>query len=62
MAALGKLSGIVEVAVNLVFVLVVRVLRAEHRGTYGAGKVFDMVFAFQGSDVRATEGATAGMT
>ncbi len=44
-------------AVDISFVLVVRVAGAEDGGANGAGKVLDVVFAVQGCDVRAAKGA-----
>jgi len=60
-AALGELCRVMIVAVDVAFVLVIAVLGAKDGRTYGAGKVFYMVFAIQGGDVRAPQGASAGV-
>lgn len=62
MAPLGKLRRVMEVAINLALVLVVRVLGTEDSWTYGACEMLDMVFAVQCCDVGATQGAPTLMT
>ena len=60
-ALLRKLCGVVVMAEDVSFVFVVGVLRAEDGGADAAGEVFYVVFAVKGGDVRAAEGATAGV-
>ena len=55
MAALGELSRVMEMTVDLPFVLVVGVLSSKHRGTHRTGKVLDMVFAVQCCDIRPAQ-------
>lgn len=61
MTPLSKLSGIVEVAIHLALVFVVRVLRTKHRRTYRAGEMFNMILAVQSRNIRATQGTTTLM-
>lgn len=49
--ALGEFCRIVVMAVYVALVLVVTVLGAKDGGTYGTGKVLDVVFAIQGGYV-----------
>ena len=58
-ALLGELGAVVVVAVDVALVLVVGVLRAEDGGADGAGEVLDVVFAVEGGDVGASQGAAA---
>ena len=60
-ALLRKLGRIMIVAVDIPFVLVIRVLSAEDGGTDAAGEVLDVVFAVEGGDVGAAESAAAGV-
>ena len=50
-APLSELGGVVVVTVDASLVLVVAVGCAEHCGTYGAGKVLNVVFAVERCDV-----------
>ena len=59
---LGKLSRIVEMTVHLFFVLVVGVLRTEHRRTYRAGKVLNVIFAIESGNIGAAQRATTFVT
>lgn len=61
-ALLRELSGVVIMAVDVAFVLIVRILRAEDGRTDTAREVFDMILAIQCGDVRSTKGALAGVT
>lgn len=58
-AALSKLSRVVIVAVNLLFVLVITVLSAENGRTHRAREVVDMIFVVKRSDVRSTKRGVA---
>ena len=61
MTSLRELGGIMEMTVHLALMFVIRILRPKHRGTYGARKVFNVVLAFQGRNIRATERTTTLM-
>lgn len=61
-ASLSKLGGIMEMAVYLALMLVIGILGAEYRGTYGASKMLDVVLAVQGRDVGAAERTTTFVT
>lgn len=50
-ASLGELCGIMIMAINLSVMFVVAVLRSEHRWTYGACEVVDMIFVVERCDV-----------
>lgn len=50
-ASLGKLGRVMVMAVDLAFVFVVGILGTKDSWTYGAGKVFNVVFAIQGRDI-----------
>ena len=49
------------VAIDIAVVFIVAVLRAKHRRAKGAGKVIDVVFPLQGSNVGSSESAAALM-
>lgn len=57
-ASLRKSGRVVVVAVDISFMFVVAILGAKNGGADGAGKVFNVVFAFEGGNVGATERAT----
>lgn len=61
-AALGKLGGVVVMAVHLPVMLVVAVLGSEDGRTERAGKVVDVVFSVEGGDVRPSKGPAALVT
>jgi len=50
-AALGELSGIVEMAINLTIMLIVAVLCSKYCWAYGARKVIDVVLLIQCGDI-----------
>lgn len=50
-AALSKLGRVMIVAVDFSVMFIVAVLGAEDGGADGASEMFDMVFAFQSSDI-----------
>ena len=58
-ALLRERGAVVVMAVHITLVLVVGVLRPEDRRADAAGEVLDVVFAVQGRDVGAAQGATA---
>ena len=47
------------VAINLPLMFVIAVLRSKDRRTNRTGEMFDVVFTFEGSNVRATKSAAA---
>jgi hypothetical protein len=51
-ASLGKLGGIVEVAVYLAIMLVVTILRPKYCRTHRASEVVNVVFSIQGCYIR----------
>lgn len=51
-ASLSELGRIVIVAEDLVIVLIVTILSSKYRWTYRTGKMVDMVFSVEGSNVR----------
>lgn len=55
---LGKLGGVVVMAINLSIVLIVAVLGAKDSGTKRACEMVNVIFAFQGRDVGSPEGTT----
>lgn len=62
MTPLGKLCRVMKVTINLAFVLVVRILGTEDRGTHGAREMFNVVFALQRCDVGTAQGTTTLVT
>lgn len=62
MTALGELGGVMEMAVDLAFMLVIGVLCTKYSWTHGAGEMFDMVFTLQGRDIRAAQSTTTLVT
>lgn len=60
-AALREFGRVVVVAVYISLVLVIAILGAKDGRTYRAGKVFDMVFAIESSDIGSAEGASTCM-
>ena len=58
-ALLRERGAVVVMAIHVTLVLVVGVLRAEDRRADAAGEVLDVVFAVQGRDVGAAQGAAA---
>jgi len=56
---LGKLGRIMVVAIDLAIVFVVAVRRAKYCWTHRTGKVVDMVFAVESSDVGCTKSLAA---
>ena len=50
-ASLSELSRVVIVAVYLPFMLIIAVLSSENSRTYRAGKMLNMVFSLQRSDI-----------
>lgn len=61
-AALSKFGRVMVVAVYVSLVFVVAVLSAKDGRAYRAGKMFDVVFAVERSDVGSAEGASTCMT
>ena len=61
-ASLRKACGIMIVAVDISIVLVVTVLRAKHGRTCRTCKVFNVIFSIQCSNIRASQGISAGIT
>ena len=59
---LGKLGGIMEMAVDLALMFVIGILRTKNGRTHGTGEMFDVIFAIQGCDVGAAQGTTTLMT
>ena len=59
---LGKLGGIMEMAVDLALMLVVGILRTKNGRAHGAGEMFNVIFAIQGCDIGATQSTTTLMT
>ena len=57
-AALGELSGIVEMAKNLTIMLIVAVLGPKYSRTQRARKMLNMVLSIERGDVRTTKRAT----
>lgn len=47
---------------NTTIVLIIAVLCSKDRGTNGACEVLDVVFSFQGGNIRASESTTACIT
>ena len=59
---LSKLCRVVIMTVDLIFVLIVAVLRPKDRGTNRASEVLDMIFPFQSSDVGSTKSSSTSET
>ena len=57
-ASLSELCGVVEMAIDLRFMLIITVLGSENGRTDGAGKMFNVVFTLQRSDVGSAKRAT----
>lgn len=58
-ATLRELGGIVVMTINLAFMFVVAVFGTEDGRAYRTGKMFDVIFPFQRSDVGASESTAA---
>ena len=54
-APLSKLSRIVIMAIDFIFMLIVAVLRSKNRGTNRACEMFNVIFSIQGRNVRTTK-------
>lgn len=54
MASLRELGRIMIVAIHHAFMFVVTVLRSKYRGTNRTSKMFYMIFAVQGCDIRTS--------
>jgi hypothetical protein len=52
-------NGIVEMTVNIAFVFVVRLVRAENRRTFAACKMFQVEFLADSINVGASQGLAA---
>lgn len=61
-ASLSKSGGVMVVAVDFPFVLVVAVLSAKDCRAYRTGEMLNVVFPLQCCDVGSTQGATAFVT
>lgn len=59
--SLSELCGVVEMAIDLRFMLVITVLGSENSRTDGAGEMLNVIFTLQRSDVGSAKRAATGV-